>query len=320
MLRSRASGRFVAKTSDGGYSASAGAAGQAERFRMQATRLGSYLFYGGQRDFLAVVSQNRIGPAVKASELADWEVREAGSGTFTIVMPAKGKRLATSTSGGELVLGDGTGADAQFGFQRAAGCPVYPEAEVNAFGEPSKGKPRYGEVSGLLDMHVHPMVFEAGGGWLHCGRSWHPYGVEYALPDCADVYGPGGAAAPYQNTFDYGFPIAPRDTRGWPTFKDWPGHDILSAEGVYYRWLERTWRAGLRVFVALNTDLKILCDVAAKRKCRCNEMESVRRQIADNYALQDYVDAQSGGPGKGWYRIVTDPSRRAGSSTGASSP
>ena len=25
------------------------------------------------------------------------------------------------------------------------------------------------------------------------------------------------------------------------------------------------------------------------------------------YAMQDYIDAQFGGPGKGWYRIVTNP-------------
>ena len=24
-------------------------------------------------------------------------------------------------------------------------------------------------------------------------------------------------------------------------------------------------------------------------------------------AMQDYIDAQYGGPGRGWYRIVTDP-------------
>jgi hypothetical protein len=36
-------------------------------------------------------------------------------------------------------------------------------------------------------------------------------------------------------------------------------------------------------------------------------MASVHIQSRDLYALQDYVDAQSGGPGKGWFRIVTDP-------------
>jgi hypothetical protein len=39
----------------------------------------------------------------------------------------------------------------------------------------------------------------------------------------------------------------------------------------------------------------------------CNDMASVRIQSADLYALQNYIDAQSGGPGKGWFRIVTDP-------------
>ncbi len=32
-------------------------------------------------------------------------------------------------------------------------------------------------------------------------------------------------------------------------------------------------------------------------------------QSRDLYALQNYIDAQSGGPGKGWFRIVTDPFR-----------
>ena len=30
------------------------------------------------------------------------------------------------------------------------------------------------------------------------------------------------------------------------------------------------------------------------------------------YQMQDYIDAQAGGPGKGFYRIVNDPFRRAG--------
>jgi hypothetical protein len=36
-------------------------------------------------------------------------------------------------------------------------------------------------------------------------------------------------------------------------------------------------------------------------------MDSVRLQARDIYELQDYIDAQSGGPGKGFFRIVTDP-------------
>ena len=36
-------------------------------------------------------------------------------------------------------------------------------------------------------------------------------------------------------------------------------------------------------------------------------MQAVDREIDDIYALQDYIDAQYGGPGKGWFRIVRTP-------------
>src|SRR3954452_10041582 len=36
-------------------------------------------------------------------------------------------------------------------------------------------------------------------------------------------------------------------------------------------------------------------------------MDAVRLQHKRILELQDYIDAQNGGPGKGWFRIVTDP-------------
>ena len=36
-------------------------------------------------------------------------------------------------------------------------------------------------------------------------------------------------------------------------------------------------------------------------------MVSVRLQAKRMYQLQDYIDAQFGGPGKGFYRIVKSP-------------
>lgn len=47
----------------------------------------------------------------------------------------------------------------------------------------------------------------------------------------------------------------------------------------------------------------------SQRRNPCNDMESVRIQARDLHNLQDYIDAQSGGPGKGFFRIVTIPSR-----------
>ena len=36
-------------------------------------------------------------------------------------------------------------------------------------------------------------------------------------------------------------------------------------------------------------------------------MKSVRLQADDTRKLERYIDAQYGGPGRGWYRVVTDP-------------
>ena len=59
VLKSAATGKFVAKAADGGYRASADGAGGAEPFRMQATALGRYLLYGAKRDFMASASRAR---------------------------------------------------------------------------------------------------------------------------------------------------------------------------------------------------------------------------------------------------------------------
>jgi hypothetical protein len=78
-------------------------------------------------------------------------------------------------------------------------------------------------------------------------------------------------------------------------------------EGDYYTGIERAWKAGLRVLATMLVDNEALCTVMTTKHNPCNDMEGVRIQSRALYALQDYIDAQSGGPGKGWFRIVTDP-------------
>ena len=51
----------------------------------------------------------------------------------------------------------------------------------------------------------------------------------------------------------------------------------------------------------------MLCELQTNRETNCNEMDTVRRGLKDIRELQDYVDAQAGGPGKGFFQIVTDP-------------
>ena len=297
-LHSESADAFVARAG-GGYRASAGRVGEAEPFRMQATTLGRYLLYGGARDFLALDGGD-VAAAAEPSDDADWTVRES-DGAFTIANEFAGKRLAVG-GGGALVAGE----PERFDFVEASGCPEYPEVDLNASGGPVKGKTAYGEVAGLLEAHMHGMAFEFLGGRAHCGEPFHRFGAPYALVDCPDHEAGGGCAAVLENVL-YGDPARCHDPVGWPTFKDWPHHKSLTHEQSYYRWLERAWRGGLRIYVNLMVENRALCELYPLKQNGCNEMDSVLLQIKRIHEMQDYIDAQAGGPGKGFFRIVDDP-------------
>jgi hypothetical protein len=300
----RPSGHGLVAKAGGGYSASAGSVGEAEPFRMQATELGQYLFYGRNRDYLAGDSQNRVVTASGASPSTDWRVDEAGSGRFKIVLPSANKALGVG-GGGELVLVD-PGAAGIFSFEQAQGCPAFPEVEVSASGKPLTAPLDYGEVQGMIDLHQHMMAFEFLGGSVHCGRPWHRYGVEHALRDCDDHSVANGCGAVLENVL-YGSPARCHDPGGWPTFAGWPHPKSLTHEQTYYKWLERAWMGGLRAMVNLFVENRVLCELYPLKRNSCDEMTSVRLQARQIRALENYIDAQSGGPGKGWFRIVSDP-------------
>ena len=52
---------------------------------------------------------------------------------------------------------------------------------------------------------------------------------------------------------------------------------------------------------------RALCDLYPLKQNDCNEMESVLLQAKRIREMQDYIDAQFGGPGKGFFRIVSSP-------------
>lgn len=305
-LRSQAVGRLVARA-PGGYVASATQSSDAYPIHMQATALGAYLLYGADRAFVTAASGDAVAATDAPTEAGVWQAHQAGAGVFRLT---SGDRvLAVEPGSGRLVRipAAGAGHAADFAFHPATGCASYPEAQVNAHGTPFAGASPQGEVKGTVDPHTHITAFEFIGGDFHCGRPWHPFGVPTALPDCAGIQGPQGSAAPVQNFLDYGEPVHPHDTKGWDTFHDWPGPDRLTYENTYYTGLKRAWMAGLRIMVTDLVDNEALCDVIPMKHNPCNDMDAVRLQSRDLYALQDYIDAQSGGPGKGWFRIVTDP-------------
>jgi hypothetical protein len=247
--------------------------------------------------------------AGEPSELADWEVTQLGDGTFRLTLPALGKVLVLSDTALELA-DDATaeeGADA-FTFELADGCATFPDIDPGVAGAVLGGQTPYGEVRGYLEAHLHMMAFEFLGGRARCGRPWHPYGVAHALRGCKEHELLGGRAAVLETVLSGRDPVEGHDTNaGWPTFTDWPEHDSLTYEQVYYRWLERSWRGGQRMFVNLLVDNNQLCKVYPYRRNSCNEMDGVRLQAQRIRELERYIDAQHGGPGRGWFRIVTDP-------------
>ncbi len=281
---------------------------RASHYTFQATRLGAYLLYGNGRDFVAG-DQGRAVLAGSPSNQAEWIVKRAAPTRI-------GARGGVEVRRYTLRLGNGRGLTAidgrlltnanpkPFVLEHVKGCARFPEAQVNVSGRPTAGVSDIQEVRGFVDAHTHGMAFEFLGGDAHCGRPWHKYGVTYALRDCPDHTATGGNGAALE-TFLSGEPS--HDPVGWPTFKDWPAPESLTHEGTYYKWLERSWRGGQRLFVNLLVENNQLCQIYPIKHNSCDDMDSIRLQAADMYRFQDYIDAQFGGPGKGFYRIVKTP-------------
>ena len=81
----------------------------------------------------------------------------------------------------------------------------------------------------------------------------------------------------------------------------------MTHEGTYWKWLERSWRGGQRILVNLLVENNKLCQIYPLGKNPCDDTKSLKLQADDMRKLERYIDAQYGGPGRGWYRIVTDP-------------
>ncbi|MBK5216050.1 MAG: hypothetical protein JJE02_00580, partial [Propionibacteriales bacterium] len=304
-IQATSNGKWVSRNAKG-FRAAESSIKTAEPFHFQATDLGKYLLYGTADDFLArepggpagLLLKESVAQTKKADADGDWTATLHGS-AFQFVLEGAKKHLAVAANG-DLGIGNG----ASFKLRSTTGCALWPEAETNISGQPHKGQSDIQEVRGYLDAHTHGMAFEFLGGKVHCGRPWHPYGVEAALVDCPDHTATGGKGALVEAATGG---EASHDPVGWPTFKDWPAPNSLTHEGTYYKWMERAWRGGQRLFVNLLVENGVLCKVYPLKQNSCDEMDSVRLQAQRMREFERYIDAQSGGPGEGWYRIVTDP-------------
>jgi len=254
------------------------------------TDLGKYLLYTKRRKY-----RSADGLVTELSADNIW------TATATKATKKTKRPRFVFTHGGETLKIKGK---TSFRLLRTHGCRAFPEAGVDITGDPHAGVTPYQEVRGYVDAHTHGMAFEFLGGRAHCGKPWDQLGVTVALVDCPDHSATGGYGGILE---DFLSGEVGHDTVGWPTFKDWPAAHSLTHEGTYYKWLERSWRGGQRIFVNLLVENNQLCMIYPLKKNSCDDMDSVRLQAKDMYKMQDYIDAQFGGPGKGFYRIVRTP-------------
>ena len=293
-------------------------ADDAEKFYMRAANLARYLFYTPDEMLLSTDGSEvtAIDPSA-ADDGADWTFDEAGD---ALTATAIGSSL---TANGDGLLVADTQASA-LRFEPATGCAVYPEMPLGMTGQTYTGNASQ-PVIGFAEVHAHMsmgMEMSDGSrnvgpsaGGVQYGHAVNRFGVTHALEDCEAFHGPDGSSDPEALVLDSN-PGATHDTQGWPTFVDWPFHDSQLHQQMYWRWVERAWMSGLRVMTVLGTNIEALCQVAqATGPSRgqdptaldCIDMSVGVKQVEYLSDMQDYIDAQFGGPGKGFFRIVGSP-------------
>ncbi|MDD3762467.1 MAG: hypothetical protein PHP86_04150 [Nevskiales bacterium] len=248
-----------------------------------------------------------IQPMGFAWDNAEWALSEPAPEQFTLTSTSMGLNLVAEPTSDGLSLaplhGNADGLE-QFRLVATQGCAEFPEIGVSASGETFKGTNPDGTVFGIADTHIHISAYEFLGGRVNYGEPFHRFGVEHALDNCAVEHGPYGTTGLVEIALGG---LTGHATKGWPTFRDWPHHHSYLHHQTYYMWMKRAWMAGVRLMVNHLVQNELLCEIWPIRDRECKEMDSVRLQRQSMYRLQDYIDAQEGGPGKGWFRIVTSP-------------
>ncbi len=343
VLRAKGNDRYV--TYDGNiYQAVSINRNAAEHFYMKPTGLGKYMFYNSRRELMSFTNGAELNNVISANatDNSEWHITAVGDQTHYALLPEYnveptpaqidawrnfdnqpvlssefkvaaipfGRTLAIDDNG-KLVAVSPVGGDKEsFSFvaMPLEDCAQFPEAQSNFSGTPFKGTQPDGTVLGHADAHVHisSSEFLGGGQW---GYAFHKFGVEHALGNCSAQHGPTGQldfiGGAWTQDFDG------HATEGWPQFTEWPARDNLTHEAIYWKWLERAWAGGLRVAVNDLVDNETLCELqrnASGDVTRdCNSMNNAGRQAGTMYAMENYIDAQYGGPGKGFFQIVHTP-------------
>ena len=333
-----ASAQFLAPSGDDGDAVGFRESDEesASRFYLKATDLGTYLLYDDEEQYFVVDD----GAFSRAPEVLsdiftlnddflpgvqfELEVSEHDDSRFQFRHLASDQYLTTDG------LSASTDDAAVITLYEAEGCAEYPELTVDAEGDIAKNNFEDGSVYGFVETHSHILSnYGFGGAGIFHGSAFHPLGVEHALPSCEMFHGEEGRQDLFGFGFDEGDELADEDliqtltsgatpdfnhhTEGYPEFTDWPSaHDSSTHQTQYYTWIERAYRSGLRLMVQHATSNQIICELlegddTQPTRYSCNDMVAVDRILEETRNMERYIDAQEGGPGEGWFRIVESP-------------
>ena len=285
---------------DGTYRA--GTRNAAEPFWLKPTTLGSRYMLSDSAGRLLTASGGGVTAGSLPGSSAEWKVVTSSRNSSATLR--HGKRELAIAQDGSLGLRRHGSA---FRLLAAKGCRPYPEAGPGATGRPFRGTNPDGTVFGFADTHLHITAdLRAGGRVIH-GEPFDRFGITEALGHDEDDHGADGSDDVTGNLLRTGLPFGTHDTHGWPTFAGWPTNDTNTHQQVYYTWLQRAYDAGLRLVVAQTVEDAPICRIEPVRSHSCDETHTIKLEIQELQDLQEYVDAQSGGPGSGWFRLVRNP-------------
>ena len=302
--------------------------GVSSSYYFKPSGLGEYLLYGTNNEIFSR-SRGAFGfqlgfiSAANADEGAIWIPESDGNGGYRI------KNKGSNAYLGRNFFGTLIGTVSQnratiFRFAPNESCEPFPEASISATQTaPLKVTNTDGSVWGMADIHTHLFGNNGYGRYFNAGMPFSPYGIEDALRDCNKSHGLSGtfdiyatATGDQQNSIGH-------NTSGYPNFNYWPSHTDFNHQKGYYQWLNRARLGGLRLMTVLSVQNEVLHDIYNEMVNQLrvfptfitvynatdvlNSMAVHDLMVENVNALVDYVDAQEGGPGKGWLQVAHTP-------------